>query len=968
MKLRLLVLCLLAALLAAAGLLAAVATSPPPDVGKSVASIGLFKADKWTDHYRVPRDDQALDLLERQGVKLGTPAATARALKSFRQQWAERNPTTPNPRKFQRLLRAERRGATLAAAPQIKSLVVPVEFAGTDVFEEGAVTITGPLHNEIPAPGPRDNNTVWYDDATPALYKSLYFGVGPKAGVVVHHPNLGTVDLRGNTMANYFLEQSEGKFVPKGTIYPKWLQAAHSEGWYGEDSETSNNIRAWDLVREVVDGVNADDPDFPWQNYDADGNGFVDNFTVIHAGQGQEAGGGPQGAYAIWSHASAVDYPTGYLACAKDSISPGVPAQDIYVREYSMDPENIDVGVISEEFGHAAFGLPDIYTLDADASPANWAIMEAGSWNGILGGMQPAPFPLQFRIWCGWAKPKSVSYATTKPTVANVGQLSLRPAGTAQGLKIDLPDKEVVTDNPLGTGKAWWGESQDLSDNTLTRHLDLTGRTAPTLSFASYWDIEEDWDYGYVEVSTDAGSTWTSLQDMDARFRDTNPNGNNLGWGLTGTGSGTIRVDLTPYAGGEIDLRLRFVSDMAVTYPGWWADDFAVTDGATTVWADDVESGDAGWTPEGWRTVPVTDVYPRYYLAEWRNNSGFDRGLKYPYSTVYSNDANVEWQVDRAPYTVPGMVLWFRDASYKFDYDLYGSLFDDPSVGPKHALTVIDSHYWPYEWNGWNGDSGAHRILGGRVQAGNAAFTLQQTKAFTLRRPDSTATGNVVEVKTFGPQPAVSQFHDALGYFPGLRYRELDDGLYFWDWDASAAVPATGPYTTKITWGDKTPAEDLYGADIGVTVLGSGDPRDSGVQYGVNIAVLQKARNGSWGKLAVWNAKSLVKVKVARTPASVAAGGVITYTLTVTNRGPAAQSFRLENGMPKGATYRSGKYFNAVRDSIVWKGKLASGESKQLVFSVRVASTLTSGDTVENTALVYDDASGSMATVKTTVK
>ena len=43
-----------------------------------------------------------------------------------------------------------------------------------------------------------------------------------------------------------------------------------------------------------------------------------------------------------------------------------------------------------------------------------------------------------------------------------------------------------------------------------------------------------------------------------------------------------------------------------------------------------------------------------------------------------------------------------------------------------------------------------------------------------------------------------------------------------------------------------------------MTTLGSGDPRDSGVQYGVNIAVLQKARNGSWGKLAVWNAKTLV--------------------------------------------------------------------------------------------------------------
>ena len=131
----------------------------------------------------------------------------------------------------------------------------------------------GPLHNQIPPPGPRDNNTVWYEDASPALYSELYFGVGPNAGVIVHHPNLGDVDLRGNTMANYYLEQSEGRFLPTGLVYPKWLQAAHSEGWYGADncSGSNHNVRAADLVREVVDGVNADDPAFAWQTFDGDG-------------------------------------------------------------------------------------------------------------------------------------------------------------------------------------------------------------------------------------------------------------------------------------------------------------------------------------------------------------------------------------------------------------------------------------------------------------------------------------------------------------------------------------------------------------------------------------------------------------------------------------------------------------------------------------------------------------------------
>ena len=172
------------------------------------------------------------------------------------------------------------------------------------------MTTVGPLHNQIPAPGPRDNNTIWYQDTTPKLYDELYFGVGPKAGVVVQHPNLGKVDLRGNTMANYYLEQSEGKYLPKGEVYPNVAAGGALRGLVRRrQRERHQPQRAAPVTwcREVVDGVNADDPDFPWQQYDGNGDGVVDNFTVIHAGQGQEAGGGQQGDFSIWSHASALD-------------------------------------------------------------------------------------------------------------------------------------------------------------------------------------------------------------------------------------------------------------------------------------------------------------------------------------------------------------------------------------------------------------------------------------------------------------------------------------------------------------------------------------------------------------------------------------------------------------------------------------------------------------------------------------
>jgi len=965
---------------------------PAATEARSVQSLAMFNATKFDGHYRMPHVAEIERLLKEERVLLpgADTAKTLAAVQTFMREWSKRNPTTPNPIKLRELLDRERgvtqARVTLGGNPQepqeaqIKSLAVPVEFTGEDTFIYSAddpdnpgacidveVTTSGPLHNEIAPPGPRDNNTIWYEDTSTELYDELYFGVGPDAGVIVNHPNLGAVDLRGNTMANYYLEQSEGAFVPTGMIYPNWLQSAHSEGWYGADScaTGSHGVRAHDLVYEVVDLLNADDPDFPWQDFDSDGDGIVDNFTVIHAGMGQEAGGGAQGDFSIWSHASVLDWPTGYLACSAGSA--GCPDQDIYVREYSMDPENIDIGVIAEEFGHAAFGLPDIYTTDYQLSVSNWAIMAAGSWNGILGGMQPAPFPLWFRYIIGWSDPVELDH-DTDPTLVTVGQHSLRPKWTEQGIKINLPDQEITVPNPLDTGDAWWSDLGDLMQHTLTHDFDLSGTTAPIFSFASYWSIEVDWDYGYVEVSDDGGATWTILQDMDGIFTDTDPNGNNEGWGLTGEGMGTLRFDLSAYAGETVLVRLRYSTDMAVQWDGWWADDFSLDDDTTNLFSDDVEAGTGDWTADGWRIVPVTEIYPRYYLVEWRNSSGFDEGLQYAYQTVWYDED--EWEVDRAPYTVPGMLVWFRDTAYAFDYTLSDSWYDPPSWGPKHALIVVDSHSFPYGWDDYAYSTGAPVRLSGRVQAADAAFTRQDTTPFTIRLGYDPATGEYVaeplETKTFGPRPAVSQFHDSMGYYPGFYF--TGDGYLYWrDIDASAVVPAQGDYTTRITDLDYNPLYGLYGIDIGGTVLGSGNPGDDEVQFGLHLAVLKQADDGSKAKIMVWNSPAVLELEMLVNRDSVSPGRCLRYILKVSNPTPIAQSFVLDDPIPEYTTFLKGRHYDADTNSIHYEGVLGPGKTKFVYYWVKVDPDTPVGTIITNEAYLADDALGASASVTTEV-
>ena len=45
----------------------------------------------------------------------------------------------------------------------------------------------------------------------------------------------------------------------------------------------------------------------------------------------------------------------------------------------------------------------------------------------------------------------------------------------------------------------------------MTRDVDLTGTTTAALDMQGRFEIEAEYDYLYVQASTDGGATWTSL-------------------------------------------------------------------------------------------------------------------------------------------------------------------------------------------------------------------------------------------------------------------------------------------------------------------------------------------------------------------------------------------------------------------------------------------------------------------------
>ncbi|RJP52559.1 MAG: hypothetical protein C4583_06515 [Anaerolineaceae bacterium] len=155
---------------------------------------------------------------------------------------------------------------------------------------------------------------------------------------------------------------------------------------------------------------------------------------------------------------------------------------------------------------------------------------------------------------------------------------------------------------------AFWSNRGDESNMTLTREFDFTNVSGPIeLSYSTWYDIEEDWDYLYVEVSED-GENWTMLKTPSGT--DTDPTGNSYGWGYTGKTSGWIEetVDLSAYAGKKVQIRLDYVTDAAVNGEGLLVDDIKID---AINYAADFESDDGGWEARGF--VRVNNVLPQTF-------------------------------------------------------------------------------------------------------------------------------------------------------------------------------------------------------------------------------------------------------------------------------------------------------------------------------------------------------------------
>jgi hypothetical protein len=144
--------------------------------------------------------------------------------------------------------------------------------------------------------------------------------------------------------------------------------------------------------------------------------------------------------------------------------------------------------------------------------------------------------------------------------------------------------KLFLTLQPLrwtSDGSVLWGGSGDLIDS-----WGIFAVTLPTgsglLTFDTSYDIEDFWDFGFVQISTDSGYTWTSLANaLTTSTHDPNTLPgiiNNLP-GITGSSGGWIfatSFDLSAYSGSMVHIAFRYLTDWTTTLGGWYIDNVYV--------------------------------------------------------------------------------------------------------------------------------------------------------------------------------------------------------------------------------------------------------------------------------------------------------------------------------------------------------------------------------------------------------
>ncbi len=184
-----------------------------------------------------------------------------------------------------------------------------------------------------------------------------------------------------------------------------------------------------------------------------------------------------------------------------------------------------------------------------------------------------------------------------------VGQWGDTAESAATGIWASIDNWHRSTRRPLAGAYSWYcgddGSGQyGSSQQSLLQSVPITMHdTSAQLEFSEFIATESNYDFCYLEISTNNGATWLLLRPRDAGD----------------IGHRTVVISLKDYVPGTFSIRFRFTSDSSVVNEGWYVDDLrigALLDSdlvlVSTAVDDPAPGGDADGYAEAGETIAVS--------------------------------------------------------------------------------------------------------------------------------------------------------------------------------------------------------------------------------------------------------------------------------------------------------------------------------------------------------------------------
>ncbi|MCD4684491.1 MAG: immune inhibitor A [Anaerolineae bacterium] len=186
---------------------------------------------------------------------------------------------------------------------------------------------------------------------------------------------------------------------------------------------------------------------------------------------------------------------------------------------------------------------------------------------------------------------------------------ALTQPGTYQ-ISFDGNDQTVVTDAAPHSGAwMWWSYNAISSAARLTAAFDLTGLDTATLAFSAWWQVEEDYDWFQVLVSTNGGAEWALVSGEYATRNG--PHAPGAHYTARSMRWVDEQIDLNDYVGQEILVRFEYLTDSMDSMQGVALDEIGIVELGGL---DDVEQVASVWEPDGFMRVQGM-VTQNWYVA-----------------------------------------------------------------------------------------------------------------------------------------------------------------------------------------------------------------------------------------------------------------------------------------------------------------------------------------------------------------